>query len=246
MGIENFESPVTQRHFIWFAKYYDDTLFTEFENNGKENLFYDINKENLKEFGLIGQGAKYSFNTEDGTISVKNPNGTSYTFDFNLEDENQKLIRLSKNTETAPYNDIIQLKRFYTDFEIKDVIVRAAMATLSPSLLKDFLETKKLINHTVPEQPKEPTIDQHLFGYKTCINVPGRGELYFKVIFKLNFNMPCELEFRFAPTFDLKGVMTVQLNGQIIAPTEINVANGKSITIVKRMAGSPPPEEQSA
>ena len=246
MGIENFESPVTQRQFIWFARYNDGTFFTEFENDGKENSFYDINKENLKEFGLIGHGAKYSFTTEDGTFTVFNPDGTKYTFVFNLDDEAQKLIRLSKNSDTSPFNDIIQLKRFYTDFEIKDLIVRTAMAALAPSLLKGFLQTKKLIGDTIEEPAKEPIVDQQLFGYKTCIEVPGRGQLHFKVIFKLNFNSPCELEFRFAPSFDLKGVMTVQLNGKSIAPTEINVTNGRSVVVVKRMSGSDPAEGQNA
>ena len=73
MGVENFECPVSHRRYLWFSKYFNDSLFTEFENSGKENDFNDIDKENLKEFGLIGHGSKIWFNTDDGVLQLLNP-----------------------------------------------------------------------------------------------------------------------------------------------------------------------------
>ena len=58
--INNFKSikpfsPVENRDFIWVAEYADGTLFPEFDFQTKEfNNFYNIKKNELLGFGLVG------------------------------------------------------------------------------------------------------------------------------------------------------------------------------------------------
>ena len=137
MGVENFECPVSHRRYLWFSKYFNDSLFTEFENSGKENDFNDIDKENLKEFGLIGHGSKIWFNTDDGVLQLLNPGEeVAKTFGFYILTKGAKLIKIS-NRNDRRYNDIIQYKFGGID--------------LDPS----GKETTGLMS-----------ADQHLFGYK--------------------------------------------------------------------------------
>jgi len=112
MSIENLESPREGQPFIWFAKSYDGTILTEFEDSGKQNEFDTIDKVNLKEFGLIGRGSKLWYSTEDGILNIFDKK-----VEFYIEDEEQKIIKLS-GIESEKYNDIIQYKGFYQDFAI--------------------------------------------------------------------------------------------------------------------------------
>lgn len=115
MGIEQFESPVSQRRYIWFAKYYDNSILTEFEPGGKENEFKDIDKENIKEFGIIGENSKIWFDTGDGIIQLINPSSIINTFDFNIEDDKQQLIRITNRN--FHYNDIIEYHKVHRDYD---------------------------------------------------------------------------------------------------------------------------------
>jgi len=112
MSIENLESPIEWRPFIWFAKSHDGTILTEFEDSGKENEFTNIDKVNLKEFGLLGRGLKLWYSTEDGILNIFDKK-----VEFYIEDEEQQVIKLS-GIELENYNDIIQYKGFYQDFAV--------------------------------------------------------------------------------------------------------------------------------
>ena len=105
MAISNLTSPISWQPFIWYAKSFDDSLLTEFEDDKTENEFSDIDRVNLQEFGLMGRGAKLWFSTNDGILNIQDKR-----LEFYLEDEEQKLIKLSGRNEF--YNDIIQFKQF--------------------------------------------------------------------------------------------------------------------------------------
>jgi hypothetical protein len=59
--------------YTWFASYINGWMFAEFNPDGSENSFYNIEKDNVKVFGLMGEGNILSFDTSTGTIDI---NGT--------------------------------------------------------------------------------------------------------------------------------------------------------------------------
>lgn len=62
-------SPVAQ-DFIWVAEYPDGTHLSEFDFNTKEeNSFYEIDRNRLFRFGLIGHGQKIYFE-RDGVLNI--------------------------------------------------------------------------------------------------------------------------------------------------------------------------------
>jgi hypothetical protein len=63
------KSPVAQ-DFIWLGEYLDGTHLAEFNlQTGKENSFYDLKKQELIRFGLMGHGMKmYAY--ADGIFSI--------------------------------------------------------------------------------------------------------------------------------------------------------------------------------
>lgn len=110
--ISNNLSPIPNQTFIWYAKYNNDIpMLTEFEDDGKENEFNDINKEELKEFGLLGNGGKVYFNTNDGVIHLDNEREANIF----LENENG-ITSLTKN-DNVKYNDIIQYKKGFLNYD---------------------------------------------------------------------------------------------------------------------------------
>jgi hypothetical protein len=114
MNIEKLISPIDDRQpFIWFAKAEDDSILTEFEEDGKENEWNSINRKTLKEFGLFGRGVKLYYNINDGIIHIDNR-----TIEFYFEDENKSIIKLSGRNDIK-YNDIVQFKHAYWDFDKK-------------------------------------------------------------------------------------------------------------------------------
>ncbi|MCZ4246923.1 hypothetical protein BXO87_02125 [Bacillus sp. GZB] len=63
------KSPVAQ-DFIWMAEYPDGTHLSEFDFATKEeNSFYDIDRDRLFRFGLVGHGQKIYFE-RDGVLNV--------------------------------------------------------------------------------------------------------------------------------------------------------------------------------
>lgn len=64
-------SPVTDQDFIWIASYMDGTYLTEYSFDTKiKNNFYDINKNSLIRFGLIGHGMNLYFEVYGGEYKL--------------------------------------------------------------------------------------------------------------------------------------------------------------------------------
>ncbi|WP_019639004.1 hypothetical protein [Paenibacillus fonticola] len=97
------KSPVQSQKYIWLAEYYDGTFLTEYDlENRKTNSFYDIDKNKLIRFGLIGCGNQIYFDVANGI--------------FNINHDRIMISYVTKDTEypltgrTLLYNDIIQFK----------------------------------------------------------------------------------------------------------------------------------------
>lgn len=106
---ENF-SPIKDQLFIWFAKY-KNSIITEFENDGKENRFDDIKKEDVEEFGILGNGGQIFYNTSEGIIKLTDR-------DINVVLlVNEKEIYLTGNKD-VDYHDIITYKHAGYDLAI--------------------------------------------------------------------------------------------------------------------------------
>lgn len=95
-------SPVSQAY-IWIADYYDGTYLSEYDLQTQHaHRFYDINKEKLVLFGLIGQGSQVYYNVSNGVFHI---NADRYSISYECEEQEYPLTG-----RTFVYNDIIQFK----------------------------------------------------------------------------------------------------------------------------------------
>lgn len=103
-------SPVNHQDFIWVADYYDGTHFAEYDFDTKETnpyRFYQIDKDKLIRFGLIGHGSKMFFEVANGIFNV---NGHQFRISYIVNDKEYNL-----NGRTLIYNDIITYKNAVSD-----------------------------------------------------------------------------------------------------------------------------------
>lgn len=72
LGNEQYlKSPVQSQSYVWIADYFDGTHLTEFDfENRKTNSFYDIDKEKLVKFGLLGKGNQIYFDVANGIFNI--------------------------------------------------------------------------------------------------------------------------------------------------------------------------------
>ena len=103
--VENLRCPTyPNQEYIWFAEYNDSSKIYEIENDGKENPFDYIDKNNIKNFGLIGNGIKFEYNLETGIFDISNKKF------FILIENKDKIIDIEKQKK-----DIITFKMAHTD-----------------------------------------------------------------------------------------------------------------------------------
>lgn len=102
------KSPVNQS-FIWVADYMDGSYLSEFDFYTKqENSFYNIKREELLRFGLIGEGLQVFFDVPNGVFNI---NG--HEFKIQYIDETGKIYPL--NGTFIMYKDIITYKNAVSD-----------------------------------------------------------------------------------------------------------------------------------
>ena len=197
----------------WFAKYYDDTLFEEFMEDGTENGFFDIDKQNLKEFGIYGGGNRFWFDTRDGVIHILNRQGSRYGIRFHLEDEKQSVIKLCD--KEVIYNDIIQYKKFYADLGISLILSKSGQKAYA-----------------------NPT--EFYFGYKLPIAVGNGDIINFKLVCKVtpaDTKNPVNFSFSFSSDFDFDGSFIWYANDNMLRPDKISLkANAEAVTIEKSLS----------
>lgn len=84
--------------FMWFAKYKNGTILSEFDNNGGENSFYDIVKEDVAQFGVVGAGNILMFDALTGVFILNGEHIDIHYGDTELTNGN------------TSYTDIISFK----------------------------------------------------------------------------------------------------------------------------------------
>jgi len=96
--------------FMWYAEYNDGTKDTEFKSDMSETTFDDIKKDQLKQFGLLGNGGRIYFDTKDGIIHLGG--GIDLNLAVNL---NNVDFHITGNKK-LDYTNIIQFKKGIFDF----------------------------------------------------------------------------------------------------------------------------------
>ncbi|MEI2284337.1 hypothetical protein [Paenibacillus polysaccharolyticus] len=95
-------SPVPQAY-VWIADYYDGTYLSEYDfQTQRPANFYDIQKEKLVYFGVIGQGSQAYYNVANGVFHI---NMDRYSIAYESHGQEYPLTG-----RTFVYNDIIQYK----------------------------------------------------------------------------------------------------------------------------------------
>lgn len=104
------QSPVESQDFIWVADYSNNTFLSEFNlDSKKENSFYDIDKNNLIRFGLIGHGMNLYYEILGGTFKIA---GQMLEFIYIVNGKEYYLTG-----QQQMYNDIIQFKNAESIFD---------------------------------------------------------------------------------------------------------------------------------
>ncbi|WP_312339056.1 hypothetical protein [Anaerospora hongkongensis] len=97
--------------FIWFADYGNKQMITEFEDSGIENKFHDIDKTRIKEFGILGRGAKLSLNASNGIFDI-----CGKKVEFLIWKDDDTIINLT--SQESPYQDVINFKSAYVEHNL--------------------------------------------------------------------------------------------------------------------------------
>jgi hypothetical protein len=174
-------SHVNNREFIWVAGYVDGSMITEYDlNSCKENDFELIKKDNLLTFGLIGHGLKMYFDTATGIFNLDN---RELEISYQITDKEYNLTG-----QYHLYNDIIQYKSAFTDFDpfAKQLVYAGSTG-----------------------------IFQYNFGYKNRFNIDDIN-FNFKAICKVPIDQPIHLALWLVADADLNGQIVIKRNGKVI------------------------------
>lgn len=179
------ESLDKERSFMWVAQYNDDTYIKEFGCE-KKVRFKEIDKNRLKNFGIVGLGNKLYYDTEAGVFYI---NGIRITFLYRTEEWEYNLT----NQETR-YDDVIQYKKCFTDLNpgirkvIDEGIESYNFGYKTQFNCKGVVFNFKAIC-AVPAEGREPYINIRLVSDKSL-----DGELIIKVDEKIidRYDAPLE------------------------------------------------------
>lgn len=147
-------SPVSQ-DFIWLAEYFDGSYYSEFDFSTKqENNFYNIQKDKLIRFGLIGCGMELYYEAIGGVFKL---NGQMIEVIYEVDGKEYYLTGQQKY-----YNDIIS----YKDAE--------SLLTLDPN--KDVQTNITQFNFGYKV---ELEIDDIQFNLKSICKIPFNEPVHF-------------------------------------------------------------------
>lgn len=105
---------ITDRVFMYYIIRNDGIFIPEYEDDGKETIFTDIDKKKVSTLGLIGRGVDFHFDTNDGIFVDQ----MGYKYSLYLPTNNMHIksaTRIPDLYNGEPYNDIIQYKGFISD-----------------------------------------------------------------------------------------------------------------------------------
>lgn len=163
-------SPVAQ-DFIWLAEYYDGTHLAEFDFQTKEeNSFYEIQRNKLIRFGLIGHRMKLFFEVD----GIFNLNGKTLGLIYRTKEKDYYLTG-----HYGKYKDIIT----YKDAE--------------SSFLPNGGVTSPRINQYNFGYKAEITIDDVTFNVKPIIKIPFNQPVYLNLWLVANKKLNGELVIKY-------------------------------------------------
>lgn len=196
----------SKRVFGWYAKYYKGSIIDEFNDDGSENDFRDIQKALVKEFGLYGGGTNLWMETRDGVFHITSKKG-SHAIRLYLEDDDEAVIKLTDRDDTI-YCDLIQYKGFYT-------------YASAPTGREE--DKGKQLNGDV-------ITSKYIFGYKTTFEVlEGKNEGKLSFTARLVVDLEAKnitLALSFTPSFNFKGHLRCRFNDNPVDGT-ITLEAGK-------------------
>ncbi len=162
-------SPVEQ-NYIWVAEYYSGGL-CEFDLETKEsNSFYDIDKNKLQRFGLIGSGKKMWFECYRGTFNIE---GNIYELVYRTD----KAYKLTG--QDMFQRDIITYKKAVSDIDLTNRVGSA-----SSKIVAYYFGYKT-----------EFKVDDITFNFKTIICVPINQPMYIDIHLVADRDLEGELLF---------------------------------------------------
>lgn len=142
-------SPVEQSY-IWLAEYYNGYL-AEFDfKTKKENSFYDIEKEKLVRFGLVGKGNKLWFEVSRGVFNLF---GKRVHVTYKTDNEAYELTKQNVRQE-----DIITYKKAFAEAN--------AVGRQQSGIMRS-----NIINYNFGYKAKLK-IDDTVFYFKPIITIP--------------------------------------------------------------------------
>lgn len=162
--------------FIWFAKYKDNSFKYEYDESKNKTDFDSVyhDKDKIKEFGLIGEGKRISFLTENGLFGYTDENGNNENdIQFELSTENGT-IQITDNPG-AVYSDFTTKRYIHTtdtslDLEV-DVTVVGYTTNVECGKSKIKVEILYFVYDNRDEMKVSLTSDNDL-----------KGELSFKIL----------------------------------------------------------------
>ena len=192
----------SKRVFGWYAKYFKGskgTIVDEFNDDGSENDFRDIQKKDVKEFGLYGGGTNLWMETRDGVFHITSKKG-SHAIRLYLEDNNENIIKLTDRDDTY-YDDLIQYKGFYTYASAPSEENRGQQ------LNGDVVTSKYIFGYKNTFTVK----DFSHFSFEDCKWYEGTLNFMAKIIVDLEAKN-ITLALAFTPSFNFKGHLRCRFN----------------------------------
>ena len=145
-------SPVPKQMFVWFVNREDGSSAYEFTNDGENhdyNKEVDDRKDEIKEFGLLGNGSKIYFNTKDGIIHI----GDRKIKLFVESDEDINVyLRLTENDE-ANYKNVIQYKKAAFDYNPVPGVAQTIPGTVTNHYIGYNCETEHFSFQVILDTP---------------------------------------------------------------------------------------------
>ena len=145
-------SPVPSQMFVWFVNREDDTTCYEFTNEGVNNNYnkeVDERKEEIKEFGLIGNGSKIYFNTKDGVINIADRKIKLFV---ESDEDINVYLRLTENDE-ADYHNVVQYKKVAFDYIPVPGVAQAIPSTVTNHFIGYSCETEHFSFQVILDVP---------------------------------------------------------------------------------------------
>ena len=102
--VENKRSPIyPEQEYIWYCKKNNNSYIYEYDNDKHETMFDYLDKANIVEFGLLGNGITFSFDVDSGIFYI---NDKALDMDLYIG---------AKEIKPIGAKDIIEYKMAHTD-----------------------------------------------------------------------------------------------------------------------------------